>query len=457
MRRALRRTGALALWWTGAVVLLVVSMLGSGIAIVLATSGVLRTAAPAWTTEVNVFGQAVNLNLVGLARLATAPGASRLLDGRYLVTPAGTIVFARENSQLLIRCAPCTLRHAGFSPRAVTLARVELALARSDDRMAGVLRLDAIEVPFSARLAADSIELHWSLPTTPIAAVYRVLAPAIPEAGQARIEGTLQAEGRLRLPERKSSLVFSLHGFQVEGLGTESLQSGWFRLPCATADGQPRTVITGDGERAWASTAELGAFLAPAVIAAEDQRFHTHAGIDQAEIAGLLGAPEGALNGAPRRGASTITQQLARTLYTGAERSAVRKLREVLYATEMERTLSKARILELYLNSVDWGPGLCGARSAARAYFNKTPARLSAIEAAWLAGILRNPHAAHAEQFVPRAPDRERAQWVLARMHEAPRGERARWAREPLAFAPARRRSAESPLPPSPALAMRKP
>jgi membrane peptidoglycan carboxypeptidase len=113
----------------------------------------------------------------------------------------------------------------------------------------------------------------------------------------------------------------------------------------------------------------------------------------------------------------------------------VRKLRELLYAIEMERTLGKARILELYLNTVDWGPGLCGARGAARAYFGKPPARLTALEAAWLAGVLRNPHAAWDQQFQARQPDRERAIQVLMQMRDWPKRERERFAAQPLAFA----------------------
>ena len=100
----------------------------------------------------------------------------------------------------------------------------------------------------------------------------------------------------------------------------------------------------------------------------------------------------------------------------------------------MERTLGKARILELYLNTVDWGPGLCGARAAARAYFNKAPTQLSPKEAAWLAAVLRNPHLAHRRRFDPTTPERERAQWVLMQMREFPRSDRSRWSREPLAF-----------------------
>ncbi|MGZ8254963.1 MAG: transglycosylase domain-containing protein, partial [Burkholderiaceae bacterium] len=111
-----------------------------------------------------------------------------------------------------------------------------------------------------------------------------------------------------------------------------------------------------------------------------------------------------------------------------------RKLRELLYAIEMERTLGKSRILELYLNTVDWGPGVCGAKGAARAYFNKAPARLTALESAWLAGVLRNPHMAWETQFVVRQPDRARSTQVLMQMRDWPKRERQRWAMQPLVF-----------------------
>ena len=258
------------------------------------------------------------------------------------------------------------------------------------------------------------------------------LGDAVPEAAFARIEGRVQAQGTLALPSRRASMTWSATGLEVGSLGTERLQYGWFRHACTQRDGTPRLVITGDGEKPWAAADALGPYLAAAVLAAEDQRFQQHAGYDEQVIAEILANVE---DGRPKRGGSTITQQLARTLFTGGDRTAVRKLRELLYAIEMERTLGKARILELYLNTVDWGPGVCGARAAARTYFNRSPSRLTAIEAAWLAGALRNPHAAWEAQFEPRRPDRTRATQVLMQMRDWPKRERQRWTAQPLAFA----------------------
>jgi membrane peptidoglycan carboxypeptidase len=221
---------------------------------------------------------------------------------------------------------------------------------------------------------------------------------------------------------------------QAADLGTEALQFGDFTISCRQRDGRPRRQPSGDGATTWIALEKLGPYLPAAVIAAEDQRFREHGGYDEDELAALLAAL--GADGLPR-GASTLTQQLARTLFTGGERTAARKLRELIYAVEMERTLGKARILELYLNSVDWGPGICGARAAAHAYFGKPPARLTPIEAAWLAGILRQPHAAYASEWRTQAPQRERAEAIVMQMRDFPRPDRQRWARQALALRPA--------------------
>ncbi len=95
--------------------------------------------------------------------------------------------------------------------------------------------------------------------------------------------------------------------------------------------------------------------------------------------------------GAAIRGGSTLTQQLAKLVYTGDDRDPSRKLRELLYAVEMEETLGKARILQIYLAIAPWGPGVCGAERAAQLYLGKPASRVDPLEAAWLAGLLRNP------------------------------------------------------------------
>ena len=413
----------------GATAICVVGLVGAASVAVL-SNGVLATAPGAWTTEVHVAGRAVRLNVPGLIRLATAPGVAHLLEGHTLESPAGRIAFGRDGKTLIAACAPCRLQHAELVPVPLTIDRVEIRAERSGALVEGRLVAQGVRIDYIARLAADRIRVDWTLPPTEVARLYRA-STIVPEARSTRIEGELQARGEVDLPAGRGAVAFQASGLEVGGLGTEVLQFGTFPMSCRTAGGAPRRIVTGDNESRWTPLDRMGPYLPAALIAAEDQRFHDHAGYDTDELAALLAefATE-----RPKRGASTLTQQLARTLFTGGEKTVSRKLRELLYAVEMERTLGKARILELYLNTVDWGPGLCGARAAARAYFNKAPEALTPIEAAWLAGILRNPHAAHASQFALGAPERERAEWVLQQMREFPRAHRQRWARASLEF-----------------------
>jgi monofunctional biosynthetic peptidoglycan transglycosylase len=137
------------------------------------------------------------------------------------------------------------------------------------------------------------------------------------------------------------------------------------------------------------------------VIIAEDSRFRSHVGIDPAEIADALGVDGAhgfwsAVGAAWRhrdrlRGASTITQQLAKNLYLSSSRNPLRKLKEAVTALRLELALSKDRILELYLNVAEWGPGIWGADAASRAYFAVPASRLTQEQAAELAATLPHP------------------------------------------------------------------
>lgn len=128
--------------------------------------------------------------------------------------------------------------------------------------------------------------------------------------------------------------------------------------------------------------------LQHAVIAAEDARFYQHHGFDwhQVQI-----AAEGDLEGGRTRGASTITQQLVKNLFFGTGRSILRKGAEATLVPVAEIVLGKRRILEIYLNVVEWGPGIYGAESACR-YYDRIPARsIGREQAARLAAILPAP------------------------------------------------------------------
>jgi len=142
----------------------------------------------------------------------------------------------------------------------------------------------------------------------------------------------------------------------------------------------------------WVSAGAISIDLKKAVLVAEDLSFFNHNGFDTHEI--RVAARE-AIQGKRVRGASTITQQLAKNLWLSPSRSPDRKLREIILTKQLERHLSKRRILELYLNVVEFGPGIYGAEAAARNYFDISAADLSPEQAARLAASLPRPSKWH--------------------------------------------------------------
>ena len=139
----------------------------------------------------------------------------------------------------------------------------------------------------------------------------------------------------------------------------------------------------------WVPLSQINSTLPLAVIAAEDDMFYEHEGFNWEAIkkAAIYDWKKKKF----ARGASTITQQLARNLYLSKSKNPFRKLKEFLIALKLERELTKNRILELYLNVVEWGPGVYGAEAASQYYFKHSASRLSPGESAFLASILPNP------------------------------------------------------------------
>lgn len=155
-----------------------------------------------------------------------------------------------------------------------------------------------------------------------------------------------------------------------------------------------------------------------AVVLSEDARFWTHHGIDWEQTEEVL--RDSLVTGRIKRGASTITQQVARNLYLSDQRSLTRKAKEWVLARRLEEHLSKKRILELYLNFAEWGNGVFGIEAAARTWFGKTAATLDPAEAAVLTAMLPLPRkrniARPSRRFIHRA--REIAA-LLVDAHEA--------------------------------------
>ncbi len=167
--------------------------------------------------------------------------------------------------------------------------------------------------------------------------------------------------------------------------------------------------------RILASGADIPERLRRAVIAVEDVRFFEHPGLDY--IGMFRAAWTNLRRGSKVEGASTITQQLARSLFLSSERTFDRKVRELILAYKMELVLTKEKILELYLNQIYFGQGAYGVASASQTYFGKDLSALTIAESAFLAGLPKSPN--HYSPFKAYDRAKNRQEHVLARMEEA--------------------------------------
>ncbi|MGE0451253.1 MAG: monofunctional biosynthetic peptidoglycan transglycosylase [Vicinamibacterales bacterium] len=162
----------------------------------------------------------------------------------------------------------------------------------------------------------------------------------------------------------------------------------------------------------WIPYRRISPNLTRAVLVAEDAAFWGHDGVDYNELQKSIELD--LQRGQAVRGASTITQQLAKNLYLSPSRDPLRKVRELIIARRLEAELSKRRILELYLNVIEWGDGVYGADAAASTYFGKSAAALDPAEAALLAGAIINPRLLNPAK--PTARLRRRQEIILRRM-----------------------------------------
>ena len=196
----------------------------------------------------------------------------------------------------------------------------------------------------------------------------------------------------------------------VRELRTKNLESTAFmdlRAREARAEGrEPRRV------HQWVPYNRISPHLKRAVLVAEDAGFWGHEGIDLVEIKKALETDWE--RGTLMRGASTITQQLAKNLYLSPTRNPFRKLSELLITRRLEHELSKTRIFELYLNDIEWGDGIWGAEAAARTYFGIPASAVGPDQAALMAGAIVNPRVLNIAR--PNARLRARQRIIRARM-----------------------------------------
>jgi hypothetical protein len=364
----------------------------------------LKPATDEWHTTVHIGPWPRELSIPGLIRWAAHPLAAPLLDGRVMHTRFGHWQLHRNGHDLDAVCAPCRVQLPSLGPAPLQFAHAHLRASHEGaGRFAGTITLTEnahqLAFNFNAQLDRRGADLKLTLAPTSMATVVQVFGHDLPEASSVQVSGTIAVTANARWPDGAWQAKPVLRDFTVSGLGTERLLDAQLPAACRTSAGDA-FALTG--------------WLPRALIAAEDARFHEHPGY---ELDPMLAAwQHNQRGGAPLRGGSTLTQQLAKFTITGDDRSATRKLRELLYAVEMERTLGKARILQLYLALAPWGDGVCGAERAAQVYLGKSAAKVGPVSAAWLVSLLRNPDAQLLRARRAGEIDRERIKQIVAGM-----------------------------------------
>jgi hypothetical protein len=406
-------------YWVGVVT---ASLVCASLLLFFVARAAIRPAPGAWATTVQVGPVDVEVGVASLIWLGTTPWVAQRLAGHTLPSPAGplSLGWLAETHALTLRCQPCNLRNPSWGAAALQLPAVDVSVYRNGMQLQGTVASGAVAATWSGQLTQSTLLLSLDLPPTPVRDGYALFATAIPEVRTAHIDGTFALRATLSLPSRVLTVQPQLVGMTVQGLGTDQ----W-----ATAKSTCNQTLPPRAKQAVLATSSL---LARAVIAAEDQRFFEHPGYDMVEMAQALRSnsrkliqPMGNTPTTGLRGASTLSQQVAKLLVTGGERAPVRKLRELLYAVEIEQTLGKARILRLYLDNAPWGATVCGAQAAAHTYFAKRADQLTTDEAAWLAAMLHNPTLEARRWASTGRINEARALWVANNMRSSVRTTRA--------------------------------
>ncbi len=363
-----------------------------------------------WAQRVVLGALSVDIGVLAAVRIATHPLGMRALDGLRVATPIGTLHFSSGPApdSLRIVCEPCRVDAPELSPRAVALPPSEAVVLRSGaNDLHGELRVGAVAASWRAALHASDLVLDVEVADAEIRQLYALLREAIPEVARARIEGRVSGTVRVALPAKRLIVQPRFDGFAVSGLGAQQHVEA---LPLAACARPTRRVD---------AALPYGVWMPKAVVGAEDPRFYEHPGYELADMAAAWTRPAGLA-----RFRGTLSQQLARQFYGSEDRALTGRLRELLYAVELEQALGKPRLLALYLATVPWGPQRCGAEAAAQQVFGKRAALLSPLEAAWLAGLLRDLETELLRAAEGRAPDRARLEAILASMTPMPRPQR---------------------------------
>ncbi len=252
--------------------------------------------------------------------------------------------------------------------------------------------IGGIEVLLRGLLDADHFDTSLTLTETPLNRLATVVQGALFDGFlmEGTLSATITASGTVRPGELALDSAGITGEIQEPKQLTDRLEryKTGFDFFFTDDEGTAFRVPVRNQGISYAPLALLPEYVWRAVVVSEDAGFFLHHGIDFAEMDAAF---KDNLVRRTLRGGSTITQQVVKNLFLTRDKTILRKFREMLLAIELDATLSKERILEIYLNLIEWGPGVFGISNASRYYFDKLPEELLPHEAAWLASIIPNP------------------------------------------------------------------
>ncbi len=301
---------------------------------------------------------------------------------------------------------------AAISPRALSgidlgwQGRGEVTLDGSSYRVeAGEIRLGATRLEVSGHMTRENGHVRGEVAARlPLAACQDLLSSApqgfAPLLDGMTLAGTFSLAAGARFDTRRTADTRvdweMANDCRVAGVPTgldPSRFAGSWEREVLGADRRRMTIESGPGTPTWVAIDQISPHMVTALLICEDSRFFRHRGFDQEAIANAL--RDNIDHRRFFRGASTLSMQLAKNLYLGREKTLARKLEEAVLTLLLEQSLRKESLLELYLNVVEFGPGIYGIGPAAAHYFASVPARLSLGQALYLASILPNPRLQH--------------------------------------------------------------
>lgn len=330
-------------------------------------------------------------------------------------------------------CEECRIQDHLVSSQPFTPGDARVTGVVKGKHFVGDVRVESIRIAVDVQWDGESTRGSVELPPTPIKDLYHAIRSIVPEADKAQITGAISGKGTFVWPDFQLVFEPRIEDFTVTGLVDPSrYRSGRFSYRAKDERGEEIQVESGEGTPRWMPLNEIGKFLPDAIMAIEDQAFYNHHGY---VVQSMVEASRfNRRKGMVKRGGSTLTQQLAKNLFLTDERTYARKFRELLYAVEIDHELGKPRVLELYLNVVEWGPGIFGAKSASTLYFDRPPGALRPEQAAWLASILRSPKRAYRRQFQRDQVQEELVRRALDNMQKLTPEERAAALARPVQF-----------------------